>query len=55
MKQEKEVSDCCHEELLTDCADEGTCCYICKKCGKPCDPVKLSTMTFEVVEPKNTC
>lgn len=32
------LSDCCNSKLLTDCSDEGTCCYICGQCGKPCSP-----------------
>jgi len=33
----KELSDCCGAEAFVYEADEGTCCYICKKCNKPCD------------------
>lgn len=29
-------SDCCYAPAKTDCADEGTCCFVCQKCGKPC-------------------
>lgn len=31
------VSKCCKGELVAYCADEGTCHYSCKKCGKECD------------------
>lgn len=30
-------SDCCNEKVVVNEADEGTCCYICTKCNKPCD------------------
>ncbi len=30
-------SKCCKAEMKTSCADEGTCCFICTKCDKPCD------------------
>ncbi len=30
-------SNCCNEPTYTDCADEGTCCYMCSKCNKSCD------------------
>lgn len=33
------LSKCCKAELDTACGGEGTCCYVCKKCGKPCDPI----------------
>lgn len=31
------LSDCCEAKVKTSIADEGTGCYICAKCGKPCD------------------
>jgi hypothetical protein len=37
MNKEKQKSSCCQVEIKTSCADEGTCCYVCEKCGKPCD------------------
>lgn len=30
-------SKCCKSTMSTSCADEGTCCYICDECQKPCD------------------
>jgi len=30
-------SQCCDAELKVFQADEGTCCFICTKCGKPSD------------------
>jgi hypothetical protein len=30
-------SKCCDAELKVSQADEGTCCFICTKCGKPSD------------------
>jgi hypothetical protein len=33
----KLLSKCCKAKIRADCEDEGTCCYTCKKCGKPCD------------------
>ena len=32
-----QTSDCCGGELLTSSGEEGTSCYICSKCKKPCD------------------
>lgn len=37
MKKEENLSNCCEAKMRTDCADEGTCCFICEKCNKPCD------------------
>ncbi len=31
-----EKSNCCNAPVTTNCADEGTCCFICTKCDKPC-------------------
>lgn len=36
-QEPKKVSDCCRASLEVETADEGTSCYICGKCGKPCD------------------
>lgn len=30
-------SKCCESTMSTSCADDGTCCYICDACKKPCD------------------
>lgn len=30
-------SKCCKAEVRAECADEGTCVYVCKKCEKPTD------------------
>ena len=30
-------SKCCGRPVEVSEADEGTCCYICLACGKPCD------------------
>lgn len=32
-----ELSSCCSAAIKTSCADEGTCCYMCKKCENACD------------------
>lgn len=32
-----QTSSCCGGELLTSSGEEGTSCYICSKCQKPCD------------------
>lgn len=36
MNTEKLRSKCCKAEMRAECADEGTCCYICQECKKPC-------------------
>ena len=36
-KPTPEVSNCCKAPIEVSTADEGTSCYICTKCGKPCD------------------
>lgn len=33
----KELSKCCKAKASVDTADEGTSCYMCEKCNKPCD------------------
>jgi len=33
------LSKCCEEIAKTSYADEGTGCFICPKCGKPCDVI----------------
>lgn len=45
-----EVSKCCHAKAYVDTADEGTSCYMCEKCGKPCD---VTTKNDKPVWPKN--
>jgi hypothetical protein len=42
------LSNCCAAPAKVDCADEGTCCYMCEKCGKACDVVNscLNTALF---------
>lgn len=30
-------SNCCHEQVKVNEGDEGTNCYICSKCDRPCD------------------
>ena len=37
MPNEKQISDCCQAEMENECADEGTCCFRCLKCGNACD------------------
>ncbi|HEX3956617.1 MAG TPA: hypothetical protein VHZ03_08290 [Trebonia sp.] len=32
-----EVSGCCGAPVDVSAADEGTCCWMCRECGKPCD------------------
>jgi hypothetical protein len=34
---EQELSNCCKAQVTVDSADEGTSCYVCIKCNKPCD------------------
>lgn len=36
-------SKCCGGEMAVDDSDEGTCCYLCLKCGKPTDPTSPMT------------
>lgn len=31
------VSKCCSAPIKADCADEGTCCFVCQKCFKAAD------------------
>ncbi len=40
----KEVSSCCGASIRVegDSFGEGTNCYICMRCGKPCDAEKSS-------------
>lgn len=33
----KELSNCCNAPVKVDTADEGTSCYMCAACRKPCD------------------
>ena len=33
------LSKCCEEIAKTSIADEGTGCFVCHKCGKPCDVI----------------
>jgi len=35
----KASSDCCGAKLGVSTADEGTSCWICSACGRPCDRV----------------
>lgn len=47
------VSSCCKVSTRVDCADEGTCCYICTKCQKPCDEIsnkELGTNSLSEIE-----
>lgn len=48
MNNKQELSDCCNAPVKVDCSDDFkagdsklnlgcTCCYICTKCGKPCN------------------
>ena len=32
-----DLSKCCNYSVKVNEADEGTCCYICNGCDKPCD------------------
>ncbi len=45
-----EVSNCCHAPMIEPDEDEietagslwrAYACYICKECGKPCEPIKI--------------
>jgi hypothetical protein len=33
------LSNCCGSPVKVDCSDEGTCCYLCEKCGFDCDVI----------------
>lgn len=45
------LSKCCGAKMDVDCGDEGTCCYICDHCGKPCDgKVVKSNITAVMTE-----
>lgn len=48
------TSSCCGSTLSTHCADEGTQCFVCMNCGKPCDAVdwKLQAETAEAERDK---
>ncbi len=35
--QKKELSTCCNAPVKVSTADEGTSCYVCTRCQKPCD------------------
>ena len=53
-------SDCCKAEMITVNEDEGTCYFMCKKCGSPCDQYvepsksssKLPSKSKSAAEPK---
>lgn len=38
MSQDQPKSDCCGAAMKTSYGDEGTGCWLCANCGKPCDP-----------------
>lgn len=44
------LSTCCNAEVKTDCGDEGTCCFLCTGCGKPCNPNYGEDATIEPTE-----
>jgi hypothetical protein len=46
----KTISDCCKAEIKTDCADEGTCCFICTACDKPCDIIRVKKFSRKVIK-----
>lgn len=51
-------TNCCNAEIKTDCADEGTCCYVCTKCNKACDAItnqKDTTCCMKCTQPTNEC
>lgn len=48
-RKEDMKSNCCNALLTISTADEGTSCYICTKCQKPCDPQGDPT-AFDVVQ-----
>lgn len=37
MNTEKLLSKCCNAKIKAECADEGTCCYVCQNCKAGCD------------------
>lgn len=40
-------SKCCHANLRVSSSDEGTNCYMCTKCGEPCDFIIASDKKCE--------
>jgi hypothetical protein len=46
--QPKDLSTCCSAPVKASIADEGTGCYLCTACGKPCDiQAKLGKSFFD--------
>lgn len=48
-----EVSDCCGALVDVSAADEGTGCWMCRECGKPCDarrPSRSQLRRFAALE-----
>lgn len=43
-----QISNCCKEPVTVDTADEGTSCFMCSKCKKPCDLFLEETMKEQV-------
>jgi hypothetical protein len=41
------LSSCCKAPVTTSTADEGTSCYICTKCNRPCDTTPTNPSTVE--------
>lgn len=39
------LSNCCKAKAIVSVADEGTACYMCTKCDKPCDSIPFSVPT----------
>ena len=47
------LSACCNSEMYVSSGDEGTNCYMCKKCKKACDPCLMATsLTTEEISAK---
>lgn len=49
-QQKKELSNCCITPAEVNCADEGTCFYMCTKCEKACDVHVRGDKTFEEIK-----
>lgn len=46
-QQNNELSNCCNTPVKVDCGGEGTCCWICTTCNKPCDVHQPPVLEFD--------
>lgn len=53
-KMKEQLSNCCKASANIDCADEGTSCYICAQCKRPCDLLQTGEQV-SVDDCKCTC